>query len=91
MLPFVKFLQDQSLLAVYGRLFAGLPVHAPAAPFPLPVGGDKSAREVDSDAKLSPSSSSVTSSSRDYYAARFHPYMHDTLALRNLHASATHR
>jgi len=84
LLPFVKFLQDQSLLALYSRLFAGLPAHAPAVPFSLPV-ADKPHQQ---DAKLSP-----MTSLRDYATAtlRFHPYMTDTLARRHLHAFANHR
>jgi len=84
-LPFVKFLQDQSVLALYSRLFAGLPVHSPAVPFPLVV-ADKSPRGSDRDAKLSGSSALPSP-----LALRFHPYMHDTFTRRNLHAPANHR
>jgi len=100
MLPFVKFLQDQSILALYSRLFAGLPAHAALVPFPLAV-ADKSSRGGElhhhhhDDTKLSssPASSSSLSSLRDYTAAslRFHPYMYDSLARRHLHASTNHR
>jgi len=93
-LPFVKLLQDQSLLALYSRLFAGVPAHYATVPFPLAV-ADKSARRTDHhDVKLSPSSSTMSPSLCDYSPAtslRYHPYMHDALARRHFHASSNHR
>jgi len=72
--PVVNLLQDQqSLLALYGRLFAAAAAAAPVFPFPLPVGSRSPSGGSDRDAKVSPASTSG-----DFAAApqsrRYHPY-----------------
>jgi len=88
--PLVKFLQDQSLLALYSRLLAGLPgpAHAQFPLAALPVANKSDRRNDNNNAK---SSSSSLSSLCNYYNTRFHPYMYDMLARRHMHASANHR